>query len=62
VAQPQRVLVEELEPTTTALVSSARFVNENRELGKELWQAHRELTDWIFFLFTILRKKYIVSV
>jgi NitT/TauT family transport system substrate-binding protein len=42
-----RVLVEEPDTATTVLVSSARFLNENRELAKKFWQAHRELTDWI---------------
>jgi NitT/TauT family transport system substrate-binding protein len=28
-------------------VSSVKFLKENRELAKKLWQAHRELTDWI---------------
>jgi len=43
------MLVTEPEPATTMPVSSANFVNENRELARELWQAHRELTDWISF-------------
>src|SRR6201984_2614492 len=42
-----KVLVEEPDTATTVLVSSARFLNENRELAKKFWQAHRELTDWI---------------
>jgi NitT/TauT family transport system substrate-binding protein len=42
-----KVLVEEPDTATTVLVSSARFLNENRELTKKFWQAHRELTDWI---------------
>src|SRR6201981_555844 len=40
-------LVEEPDTATTVLVSSVKFLNENRELAKKLWQAHRELTDWI---------------
>ena len=42
-----KVLVEEPDTATTVLVSSTRFLNENRELTKKFLQAHRELTDWI---------------
>jgi NitT/TauT family transport system substrate-binding protein len=42
-----KVLVEEPETATTVLVSSAKFLSENRELARKFWQAHRELTDWI---------------
>jgi sulfonate transport system substrate-binding protein len=42
-----KVLVEEPNTATTVLVSSAKFLNENREFAKKFWQAHRELTDWI---------------
>jgi sulfonate transport system substrate-binding protein len=42
-----KVLVEEPDSATTVLVSSVKFLNENRELAKKFWQAHRELTDWI---------------
>jgi NitT/TauT family transport system substrate-binding protein len=42
-----QVLVEEPETATTVLVSSVKFLNENRELARKFWQAHRELTDWI---------------
>jgi NitT/TauT family transport system substrate-binding protein len=42
-----KVLVEEPDAATTVLVSSVKFLNENRELAKKFWQAHRELTDWI---------------
>src|ERR1700756_2073094 len=42
-----KVIVEEPDTATTVLVSSARFLKENRELTKKFWQAHRELTDWI---------------
>ena len=42
-----KVLVEEPETATTVLVSSAKFLNENRELARKFLQAHRELTDWI---------------
>jgi NitT/TauT family transport system substrate-binding protein len=40
-------LVEEPDTATTVLVSSVKFLNENHELAKKFWQAHRELTDWI---------------
>jgi NitT/TauT family transport system substrate-binding protein len=42
-----KVLLEEPDTATTVLVSSARFLNGNRELVKKFWQAHCELTDWI---------------
>jgi NitT/TauT family transport system substrate-binding protein len=42
-----KVLVEEPDTATTVLVSSARFLNGNRELARKFLQAHRELTDWI---------------
>jgi NitT/TauT family transport system substrate-binding protein len=42
-----KVLVEESDTPTTVLVSSVRFLNENRELAKKFWQAHRELTEWV---------------
>jgi NitT/TauT family transport system substrate-binding protein len=42
-----KVLVEEPDTATTVLVSSVKFLNEDRELAKKFWQAHRELTDWI---------------
>jgi NitT/TauT family transport system substrate-binding protein len=42
-----RVLVEETDSPTTVLVSSAKFLNQNRELVKKLVEAHRELTEWI---------------
>ncbi len=41
------MLVEEPDTATTVLVSSVKFLNEDRELAKKFWQAHRELTDWI---------------
>ena len=43
-----RVLVEEPDSATTVLVSSVKFLNEKRDLANKFWQAHRELTDWIF--------------
>jgi NitT/TauT family transport system substrate-binding protein len=42
-----KVLVEEPDTATTVLVSSVKFLKENRELAKKFWQAQRELTDWI---------------
>jgi NitT/TauT family transport system substrate-binding protein len=42
-----KVLVEEPDAATTVLVSSVKFLNENSELARKFWQAHRELTDWI---------------
>jgi NitT/TauT family transport system substrate-binding protein len=42
-----KVLVEEPDTPTTVLVSSVKFLTENRELAKKFWQANRELTDWI---------------
>jgi len=42
-----KVLVEETDSPTTILVSSAKFLNEKRELANKFLQAHRELTDWI---------------
>jgi NitT/TauT family transport system substrate-binding protein len=42
-----KVLVEETDSPTTVLISSVRFLNENRELLKKFADAHRALTDWI---------------
>src|SRR5205085_6092436 len=42
-----KVIVEEKDAATTVLVSSAKFLNEKRELAKKFAQAHAELTDWI---------------
>jgi NitT/TauT family transport system substrate-binding protein len=42
-----KVLVEETDSPTTVLVSSVKFLNQNRELVKKLVEAHRELTEWI---------------
>jgi NitT/TauT family transport system substrate-binding protein len=41
------VIVEEREVATTILVSSVKFLNEQRELAKKFARAHAELTDWI---------------
>jgi len=42
-----KVIVEEKDVATTVLVSSVKFLNEQRELAKKFAQAHAELTDWI---------------
>jgi NitT/TauT family transport system substrate-binding protein len=42
-----KVIVEETEVATTILVSSVKFLNQQRELAKKFAQAHAELTDWI---------------
>src|SRR5437764_2633832 len=42
-----KVIVEEKDVATTVLVSSAKFLNQQRELAKKVAQAQQELTDWI---------------
>jgi NitT/TauT family transport system substrate-binding protein len=42
-----KVLVEEKDAITTILVSSAGFLEKNRDLAKRFVAAHRELTEWI---------------
>ena len=42
-----KVLVEEKDSPTTVLVSSAKFLNQQRELAKKFANAHAELTEWI---------------
>lgn len=42
-----KVIVEEKDVATTILVSSAKFLNQQRELVKKIAQAHAELTNWI---------------
>ena len=42
-----KVIVEEKEVATTILVSSVKFLNEQRDLAKKFAQAHAELTDWV---------------
>ena len=42
-----KVIVEEKEVATTILVSSVKFLKEQRELAKKFARAHAELTDWI---------------
>ncbi|HWY40573.1 MAG TPA: ABC transporter substrate-binding protein [Chthoniobacterales bacterium] len=41
------VIIEEKDAATTVLVSSAKFLNQRRDLAKKFAQAHAELTDWI---------------
>jgi NitT/TauT family transport system substrate-binding protein len=42
-----KILVDEKEVATTVLVSSARFLREQRELAKKFVEAHAALTDWM---------------
>src|SRR4051794_4657567 len=42
-----KILVDERDVATTVLVSSARFLREQRELAKKFAEAHAALTDWI---------------
>ena len=42
-----KVLVEEKEAATTVLVSSVKFLKDQRDLAKKFAQAHAELTNWI---------------
>jgi sulfonate transport system substrate-binding protein len=42
-----KVLVDEKDAATTILVSSVKFLNQQRQLAKKFAQAHAELTDWI---------------
>ena len=42
-----KVFLEEKDSVTTVLVSSVKFMNEQRALLAKLVQAHKELTDWI---------------
>jgi sulfonate transport system substrate-binding protein len=42
-----KIIVEERDVATTILVSSVKFLNQQRELAKKIVQAHAELTDWI---------------
>jgi NitT/TauT family transport system substrate-binding protein len=42
-----KVLIEEKEVATTVLISSVKFLSQQRELTKRFAQAHAELTDWI---------------
>ena len=42
-----KVLVEEKDVATTVLVSSAKFLQNQRELAKKFAEAHAALTDWM---------------
>jgi NitT/TauT family transport system substrate-binding protein len=42
-----KVIVDEKDAATTVLVSSAKFLNQQRELAKKFTSAHAELTEWI---------------
>src|SRR5437879_2047825 len=42
-----KVIVEEPETATTVLVSSTKFLSEQRDLVRKFGQANAELTDWI---------------
>ena len=42
-----KVLVEEKDVATTVLVSSVKFLNQQRDLARKFAQAHAELTDWL---------------
>jgi NitT/TauT family transport system substrate-binding protein len=42
-----KVLIEEKDVATTVLVSSVKFLSQQRELAKKFAQAHAELTEWI---------------
>ena len=42
-----KVLVDEREVATTVLVSSAKFLGEQRDLAKKFADAHAALTDWM---------------
>lgn len=42
-----KILVDEREVATTVLVSSAKFLKEQRELAKKFSEAHAALTDWM---------------
>jgi sulfonate transport system substrate-binding protein len=42
-----KILVDEKDVATTVLVSSAKFLREQRELRKKFAEAHAALTDWM---------------
>jgi sulfonate transport system substrate-binding protein len=42
-----KILVDEKEVATTVLVSSAKFLSQQRELAKKFAEAHVQLTDWM---------------
>jgi NitT/TauT family transport system substrate-binding protein len=41
------IIVQEKDSPTTVLVSSVKFLNQQRELAKKFADAHGELTEWI---------------
>ncbi|MEY2528748.1 MAG: sulfonate transport system substrate-binding protein [Verrucomicrobiota bacterium] len=42
-----KILVDEKDAATTVLVSSAKFLSQQRELAKKFAEAHAALTDWM---------------
>ena len=42
-----KILVDEKDAATTVLVSSAKFLNSQREVAKKFVEAHAALTDWM---------------
>ncbi|MEY2510569.1 MAG: sulfonate transport system substrate-binding protein [Verrucomicrobiota bacterium] len=42
-----KILIDEKDVATTVLVSSAKFLREQRELAKKFAEAHAALTDWM---------------
>jgi NitT/TauT family transport system substrate-binding protein len=42
-----KILVDEKDVATTVLVSSAKFLREQRELARKFAEAHAALTDWM---------------
>jgi NitT/TauT family transport system substrate-binding protein len=42
-----KILVEDKDVATTVLVSSAKFLREQRDLAKKFSEAHAALTDWM---------------
>ena len=42
-----KILVDEKDVATTVLVSSAKFLREQRDLAKKFAEAHAALTDWM---------------
>lgn len=42
-----KVLVDERDVATTVLISSAKFLSQQRELAKKFAEAHAALTDWM---------------
>jgi NitT/TauT family transport system substrate-binding protein len=42
-----KILVDEKDVATTVLVSSVKFLSEQRDLAKKFTQAHIELTNWM---------------